>query len=64
VQQKYYSLAVFAVEQAKAIKINLHKDLISNLGQGSEVMFYYMKGGEGPVKQINFTIFDKFLRSI
>jgi len=27
-------------------------------------MFYYMKGYKGPTKQVNFTIFDKFLRSI
>lgn len=27
-------------------------------------MFYYMKGCKGSIKLINFSIFDKYLRSI
>jgi hypothetical protein len=32
VEQKYYNLAVFALEKAKEVKVNVNKDLIFNPG--------------------------------
>lgn len=61
VDKKYYSISVFLIEMAKIRNYNLTKKSIFDLDEGHDVMFYYMKGKED---NINFVIFDRFMRNI
>lgn len=62
VGESFYDIHVFGLRKATEIRVQMKKNDIFRLDEGSDVMFYYMTNQSN--SSVKFTMFDKSMRTI